>query len=304
MNFLTKFIMFSTALITANVVNADEIQTNTAQMQALDKITGRVKLIEVPVNGNVSFGSLSIVVRDCKTRSPIETPDNFAFVDIVDRNADGTSENVFKGWMISSSQALNAMEHPVYDVWLLKCIDTQINPSSLLTARELEQRDAIPMKLIASTDAREPTNLLVNIMTEKVNYDDLIEDINITKEEIIVRGLEPTDDFDNPNVVFEDEVNDDVVVNHEIINQLKTPNVEEDNTEEDAPKSLLDLNKIEEEIEEIEELIAAKKEGVAEDIIYNGEDFQAVEAKPISEAEINSKPVYQNEEFIIYESED
>lgn len=29
--------------------------------------------------------------------------------------------NIFRGWMFASSPALNALEHPVYDVWVINC---------------------------------------------------------------------------------------------------------------------------------------------------------------------------------------
>lgn len=29
--------------------------------------------------------------------------------------------NIFRGWMFASSPALNALEHPVYDVWVIDC---------------------------------------------------------------------------------------------------------------------------------------------------------------------------------------
>ena len=116
---------------------AAEIPTNTAQMQAMDKITGRVSVINVPVNAEVKFGSFSVLVRDCRTRSPEETPENFAFVDVADTVNGNEQVNIFKGWMLSSSPALNAIEHPVYDVWLLKCIDTDISGVQTLTPDEL-----------------------------------------------------------------------------------------------------------------------------------------------------------------------
>lgn len=133
--------------------NAAEISTNTAQMQAMDKITGRVSVINVPVNSEVKFGSFSILVRDCKTRSPEETPENFAFVDVVDTNTNSDKVNIFKGWMLSSTPALNAIEHPVYDVWLLKCIDTDISQAKMMTAEELVARDNIPQQLVVKTTA-------------------------------------------------------------------------------------------------------------------------------------------------------
>ena len=136
--------LFASTLLTASVVCASEVDKNTAKMQAMDKITGRVSEINVPVNGEIKFGSLSIVIRSCKTRPAEETPDNFAFVDIADTTLQGEEFNVFKGWMISSSPATSALEHPIYDVWLLKCIDSEISPDSLLSAEKLAARDNLP----------------------------------------------------------------------------------------------------------------------------------------------------------------
>ena len=143
-----KIINFSAALalsLSAAALNvqATEIGTNTAKLQAMNKLTGRVSVIDVPVNGEAQFGSFSIVVRACKTRPPEEAPDNFAFVDVVDKQEDGTISNIFKGWMISSSPALNAIEHPIYDVWLLQCVDTEVDKTKLLTPEQLAARDEI-----------------------------------------------------------------------------------------------------------------------------------------------------------------
>ena len=146
MNKLNKYTL-STAisLIAAFPAFGDEIATNTAVMQAMDKITGQVDLIEVPVNQEVTFGTFSILVRECKTRSPEETPENFAFVDVVDNTISHGSINIFKGWMLSSSPALNPIAHPIYDVWLIKCIDRKTDTSKRLSDKELAARDEIEM---------------------------------------------------------------------------------------------------------------------------------------------------------------
>lgn len=131
-------------LVWSSLAQAENITKNTAQMQAMDKITGRVSMINVPVGGMVKFGTFSIVVRDCQTRPAEEAPDNFAFVDISDNTLDGKEYNVFKGWMISSSPATNAVEHPIYDVWLIKCIDKKVDKSLLLSEAELAKHDSLP----------------------------------------------------------------------------------------------------------------------------------------------------------------
>ena len=126
--------------------HAYQLEMNTAQLQAMDKITGRVSEIEVPVNGEVKFGSFSIVVRACKATPPEETPENYAFVDVADTTKDGKLYNIFKGWMMSSSPALNAVEHPIYDVWLLKCVNKNVDKAKLLSQKSLLERDGLPKK--------------------------------------------------------------------------------------------------------------------------------------------------------------
>ena len=151
-----KFAIYTlTALIFPLLTaNASGIAKNTAKMQAMDKITGRVSVINVPVGGAVQFGSLSIVIRSCKTRPAEETPDNFAFADITDKSLQGEEFNIFKGWMISSSPATHAVEHPIYDVWLLQCTDEKVDKKLLLSKEQLAQRDNLPMEKQATDNSK------------------------------------------------------------------------------------------------------------------------------------------------------
>ena len=111
-----------TATIVAGGAGAAEmIQEPLAQMQGLDKITARVSQFEAPVGKTVRFGNLSIVVRDCRKSPPEERPENAAFVEIYEARPGEEKERLFSGWMFSSSPALSALEHPVYDVTLLEC---------------------------------------------------------------------------------------------------------------------------------------------------------------------------------------
>ena len=60
--------------LTVSTALGADIAANTARMQAMDKITGRVSEIDVPVGGITNFGTFSILVRKCVTKSPEETP--------------------------------------------------------------------------------------------------------------------------------------------------------------------------------------------------------------------------------------
>lgn len=94
-----------------------------AVLQGLDKITARISTFEAPVDETVTFGSLEIIARTCQETPPEEAPESAAFLEIDDQRPDGPRERVFQGWMFASSPALSAMEHPVYDVWVVDCRD-------------------------------------------------------------------------------------------------------------------------------------------------------------------------------------
>lgn len=92
-----------------------------AVLQALDKVTARVQQLELPVGERLEFGTLTITVRACRSTPPVEPPESAAFLEIVDARPGEAPQLAFSGWMFASSPALSALEHPVYDVWVLDC---------------------------------------------------------------------------------------------------------------------------------------------------------------------------------------
>ena len=65
-------------------------------------------------------------VRHCEKRPPEDIPETYAFLQIDDRKLDGKGksgeiERVFSGWMLASKPAVSALDHGVYDVWVLDC---------------------------------------------------------------------------------------------------------------------------------------------------------------------------------------
>jgi hypothetical protein len=92
-----------------------------ALIQGLDKVTARVSRFEAPVGQAVNFGKLLVLVRDCGRSAPEDRPENAAFLEIYEERPGEERGRLFAGWMFSSSPALSAIEHPVYDVTLLEC---------------------------------------------------------------------------------------------------------------------------------------------------------------------------------------
>ena len=90
-------------------------------MQGLDKVTARVSTFEAPLGATVQFGTLEITVKSCDRTPPEEPPESAVLLEVMESRPDEPLSELFIGWMFSSSPALSALEHPVYDVWVLEC---------------------------------------------------------------------------------------------------------------------------------------------------------------------------------------
>lgn len=93
----------------------------TATLRALDKITAKTKDIVIAVDDTASFERLDITLRTCNKRPPEEPPEVTAFLEVTENALSGETSSVFSGWMFASSPGLSAMEHSVYDVWVIDC---------------------------------------------------------------------------------------------------------------------------------------------------------------------------------------
>lgn len=127
------------ALLAGAAQAATFVQKDRATLRALDKITGRSTDIEVKVGEPVVFGSLIVELKVCYQTPPEEAPESAAFLKIAStqpvavetmeaavaaEEVETVSEEnpeLFSGWMFASSPGLSALEHPVYDIWVIRC---------------------------------------------------------------------------------------------------------------------------------------------------------------------------------------
>jgi hypothetical protein len=87
-------------------------------LRALDKVSGSTTDLTVRRNETRNFGKLGIQVSDCRFPADDPTSNAWAHLTITDTVA---GQVVFDGWMVASSPALSALDHPRYDVWVLSC---------------------------------------------------------------------------------------------------------------------------------------------------------------------------------------
>ncbi|AWN50997.1 DUF2155 domain-containing protein [Methylobacterium sp. 17Sr1-1] len=132
------FLLLGGALLgTSAPAWADKIRNPTAVFSGLDKITGRIVSFEVAVDETVQFGALQLTPRVCYTRPPTESAKTTAFLEVDEVTLENKYRRIFTGWMFASSPGLHAIEHPIYDVWLVDC-----KGGTDIVAEPKEQEDA------------------------------------------------------------------------------------------------------------------------------------------------------------------
>ena len=89
-----------------------------AQMRFLDKLTGAVTDLDMASGQSATLGRLSIQMNECRYPADNQTAEALASITVIDT---GSPDPVFNGWMVASSPALSALDHPRYDVWVLRC---------------------------------------------------------------------------------------------------------------------------------------------------------------------------------------
>jgi len=105
---------------------AENLKGNAVVLRTLDKVTATTKDYTVKIGDELTYGSLTVAVKHCEKKPPEDVPETFAFLQIDDLKQDGKGdsgeqERVFSGWMLASNPAISALDHSVYDIWVIDC---------------------------------------------------------------------------------------------------------------------------------------------------------------------------------------
>jgi hypothetical protein len=92
------------------------------EIKILDKVSSKTNLLKLKIGEEKKFQNLSIKSLKCKNSEFDDNPEITAYIQVQDLiNKDNNEVFIFNGWTFSSSPAINPFDHPVYDIWLIKC---------------------------------------------------------------------------------------------------------------------------------------------------------------------------------------
>ena len=103
-------------------VSAETIEKKYASFKLLNKTTNKVSTKDILVSSKISWETLNIEVLYCGSTPPTEIPEDYVLIDVYD-TINNENTNIYRGWMISSSPDVTSLQNPIYDLWLVDCIN-------------------------------------------------------------------------------------------------------------------------------------------------------------------------------------
>lgn len=111
--------IFALLMLVAAPAHAQQAASGAgADLRVLDKITGQITDLQLAAGQGAQIGLLDVLLRACRYPSGRIESDAFADLEL---RYDGRANAIFDGWMVASSPALNSLDHPRYDLWVLRC---------------------------------------------------------------------------------------------------------------------------------------------------------------------------------------
>ena len=102
--------------------NIDTIEGNFIEIKILDKVSSKNNLLKIKIGQEKKFKNLLIKSLKCKNSEFDDNPDITAYIQVQDLTSKDNDEVfIFNGWTFSSSPTINPFDHPVYDIWLIRC---------------------------------------------------------------------------------------------------------------------------------------------------------------------------------------
>ena len=122
-NFLIYFLLVF-FYFTQNAISTDKekIVEKYTKIKILDKISSKNISVNLINGENFKYSDLQIKSIKCKHSEFDDDPEITSYLQVRDlNNKDNNEVFVFNGWTFSSSPSIQAFDHPVYDIWILRC---------------------------------------------------------------------------------------------------------------------------------------------------------------------------------------
>tara|TARA_B100001027_G_C16143499_1_gene274756 strand:- start:258 stop:662 length:405 start_codon:yes stop_codon:yes gene_type:complete len=105
-------------------VNTEELNYfgKKVDIKVLDKLSSKNKLLNLNIGEDYIYKNLVLKVLKCQNSKFDDNPEITSYLQVKDiKNKNNNEVFVFNGWTFSSSPSIQVFDHPVYDLWILRC---------------------------------------------------------------------------------------------------------------------------------------------------------------------------------------
>ena len=121
-NYLIILIYFFLATTIFPSSALENIDGQFIEIKILDKVSSKSNLLKMKIGEEKKYKNLLIKSLKCKNSEFDDNPEIIAYIQVQDlTNKDNNEVFIFNGWTFSSSPTINPFDHPVYNIWLMKC---------------------------------------------------------------------------------------------------------------------------------------------------------------------------------------
>jgi len=115
-------ILFFVLTAVSSVVALENNEGQFIEIKILDKVSSKSNLLRLKIGEEKNYKNLLIKSLKCKNSEFDDNPEITAYIQVQDlTNKDNDEVFIFNGWTFSSSPTINPFDHPVYNIWLMKC---------------------------------------------------------------------------------------------------------------------------------------------------------------------------------------
>ena len=121
-NYLTVLVYFFFITFFSSVTALENLEGQFIEIKILDKVSSKNKLLKLKIGKEERYKNLLIKSLKCKNSEFDDNPEITSYIQVKDTTNKGNDEVfIFNGWTFSSGPSINPFDHPVYNIWLIKC---------------------------------------------------------------------------------------------------------------------------------------------------------------------------------------
>ena len=116
------FLFINIIFLTTSLESVENFEGDFIEIKILDKVSSKNNLLKLKIGEEKKYKNLLIKSLKCKNSEFDDNPEITAYIQVRDSTKkDNDDVFIFNGWTFLSSPTINPFDHPVYDIWLIKC---------------------------------------------------------------------------------------------------------------------------------------------------------------------------------------